>query len=492
MRHRLLTMLIAALVLLAAAACAEAPDETDFRAWPGMTCYGLAADLNPGLEGHFQIDVPQSWYGDDYSEVYGVPTVLAMRDMDHVVMVAEIDLIQQVFIANDPDNPVGSFLQEGYEVVQGKDTEDSKILGTFDLHGLEAIRVEMVGQGFEMIWIRDGADLWFFMYSTDPDDADYTATVAAMVDSFTAYHPTSVGAAAVEDFDLTADDSGVTITGWHGSAAYVHIPAEIDGKPVVAVADGAFYESDVREVTFPDSVAALGRNVFGGCNDLASVTLPASLKVLPEGTFESCFRLSHVVMNEGLEKIEKLAFFGNSYLFILTLPDSLTELEDPNFVAMPVIGYFEVGEDCAGFMATDNGTVLLSKDGKRLIRYTGAEGEESYTVPEGVETIDQNAFYNAADLKEVILPESLREIGSLAFAMTGIKEITIPAGVSEIGFVRGYTDEEGNPAAGESTLGTDIAIRGYPGTAAEAHAGKFGLTFIPITEEAASGAGTQE
>ena len=480
MKHTIAVLLTALLLILTitAAAAEEQPDAADFRAVPGITSYLLMPEKES-----FMIETPWEWDADEYTGVYGVPTLMTMSDMDHIVLVSEIDPEQQREIEQNPRHMLYSFLGEGKSVLSGQNTDESRILENFDLYGLRAVRVDMIGQGYEMVWISDGECVWFFMYPTHPEDEAYTAVVKGIVDSFTLLHPTVFAEADAGDFAWTAGDDGIHITKWLGDAVYVHIPAEIDGKPVVSVEDSAFYEADVRGVTFPDSVNALGSYVFGGCTQLVSVTLPASLRILPEGAFESCVRLLAVRLNEGLERIEKAAFWGNSSLFELALPDSLLEIEEPNLVAMPSLSWFDVSERCAGFVTQNDDQVLLSRDGKRLLRYTNADGEERFAVPDGVETIDQSAFYAAYSLETVILPESLRSIGALAFALSSVEELYIPAGVTEIGVLTGSSDDNGNPAAGRASIGTVKTVRGYPGTAAEEYAKQFNMTFIPMTGE---------
>ena len=59
---------------------------------------------------------------------------------------------------------------------------------------------------------------------------------------------------------------------------------------------------------------------------------------------------------------------------------------------------------------------------------------KSIKIPEGVETITQDAFINCSNLETVSLPSTLKEIGKFAFSKTSLKgEIVIPEGVTEIG-----------------------------------------------------------
>ena len=47
---------------------------------------------------------------------------------------------------------------------------------------------------------------------------------------------------------------------------HVLIPSEIDGQPVTALADKAFYEKHVTTVVVPDSVTEIGDLCFSGDN----------------------------------------------------------------------------------------------------------------------------------------------------------------------------------------------------------------------------------
>lgn len=72
----------------------------------------------------------------------------------------------------------------------------------------------------------------------------------------------------------------------------------------------------------------------------------------------------------------------------------------------------------------------LSPDKKILQR---AKDVEIIHVPLGVEVIQKNAFEHLQQLKEVILPNSLKEIGSWAFSFSSIEKIVIPSSVEKIG-----------------------------------------------------------
>lgn len=66
-------------------------------------------------------------------------------------------------------------------------------------------------------------------------------------------------------------ESGVTITGYIGSATMLEIPASINGKPVTTIAKDAFDYSSLTSVTVPDSITAIATDAFIQCLNLGEV-----------------------------------------------------------------------------------------------------------------------------------------------------------------------------------------------------------------------------
>ena len=71
--------------------------------------------------------------------------------------------------------------------------------------------------------------------------------------------------------------------------------------------------------------------------------------------------------------------------------------------------------------------VLFSKDMKTLIKYPEQHDGKEYSVPSGVETIDDFAFYNCVRLSSVVLPYDVKRIGRGAFCNSNLKQIELPA-----------------------------------------------------------------
>ena len=159
----------------------------------------------------------------------------------------------------------------------------------------------------------------------------------------------SVGNVGAEQFGLFTYrevDGTVEITGFPKDLEiHVDIPAEIDGKPVVAITgngatdpnefEGAFSFSQITSITIPESVTTIGRFAFAVCSNLTSVSIPDSVTAIEDEAFYQCHGLIRVTLGQGVTSIGNLAFFKNSRLAFLNLPGSLTSIGERAFEGCP-------------------------------------------------------------------------------------------------------------------------------------------------------------
>jgi BspA type Leucine rich repeat region (6 copies) len=86
------------------------------------------------------------------------------------------------------------------------------------------------------------------------------------------YGGVTAQALVVPEFDYTATNGVITITGYTGSGGAVDIPNAVGGLPVTAIGADAFYNNTgLASVTIPDNVAGIGQGAFAGCSDLGGV-----------------------------------------------------------------------------------------------------------------------------------------------------------------------------------------------------------------------------
>lgn len=164
---------------------------------------------------------------------------------------------------------------------------------------------------------------------------------------------------------------GLRITAYTGfDEGRIVVPAEIDGHPVVCIGENAFKNVSASEICLPQSIVAILTNAFDSCRNLKEMKLPDNLAYLGD----YCF--------------------SNSGIASIVFPDSLN--------------YVSVG-CCLGCQNLTN--VVLSAKTK---------------------TIYDSAFLNCSRLRNIVLPQTLKEICKHSFSGTSLSVLVVPSSVSTV------------------------------------------------------------
>lgn len=260
-------------------------------------------------------------------------------------------------------------------------------------------------------------------------------------------------------FEKNADGQGYTVTFYTGSATTLAIPAQYEGLPVTAIAEGAFYENEtLMSVTIPNSVTSIGAYAFAGCMALTSVTLPTGITVIEEGVFTYSALVS-VVLPDSVERIGEYAFAGSS-LVSVTLGSGLTQIDSEAFYMCNKLIEVINRSELAISQGPSNGYVALyaktvhsgetrienlngylfyndATDGALLVGYAGQAS--TLTLPssyrDGTYRIYNYAFSYAAGLRSVVIPAGVAVIGDGAFyGCEDLMTVTLGSGVTSIGY----------------------------------------------------------
>lgn len=433
MKKRMLSLLMAALLLLSCTFAEEA-DNVPLMAY--YECFAVPLGENAIFE------IPNEW-GYQTSDAADVPPMTSLlTDQNQMVMAMKLPADWEATEASDALG-IQSFIVEGTALMLGLTTPQSTRLQEMTINDMPAVLVSMNGQGFDILWIGDSGDLYFFLFPND-DDA-LVQQMIAVAQSLCVFHRKGEQVNPASDFAYTADGGEVTITEYIGTSEHVLIPDTIDGLPVTALADKAFYEKHVTTVVVPDSVTEIGDLCFSGDNYLVSLKLPDELAELPYAALESCFRLMDFNLPKELKKISGSALQYNYYLTHLMLPSSLTEIEQLNFIGLHGLQSLTIAEDNAAFKLDETNGLLMTADGTRLLHcFSDIVPAEEIILPEGVKTVDPFAFHYDYDVKRIVLPEGVETIGAMAFAMCpNLTEIVIPASVTDIGVMDGLEGRGG-------------------------------------------------
>lgn len=189
--------------------------------------------------------------------------------------------------------------------------------------------------------------------------------------------------------------------------------------------------TSLTECVIPQSVAIMRENAFKDCGKLASIVLPNSLKEISKCAFAGCKSLASVTFPSQLEKIGAEAFENCTSLATLSeLPASLSEIEEKAFYNTAVTAY-SVSEENDDYSSQDG--VLYDGNKIAIQLYPTGCSATSFEFPESVAEIDDYAFAYAKNLKHVILPEGLTNVGKHAFEHAGLEQLTSLASNLSIG-----------------------------------------------------------
>ena len=166
---------------------------------------------------------------------------------------------------------------------------------------------------------------------------------------------------------------------------------------------------NIKNVIINNGVTSIGNFAFSDCTSLTNITIPNSVT-----------------------SIGDYAFYGCENLINITIPNSVTSIGNFAFCMCTSLTSINVDSNNEKYMS-DNG-VLYTKDKKILIQYPGKKEGTEYLILQGVESIEDYAFWGCGNLTNIIIPNGVTRIGYSAFyRCTSLTNITIPNSVTSIG-----------------------------------------------------------
>lgn len=263
------------------------------------------------------------------------------------------------------------------------------------------------------------------------------------------------------DFEYTLTEEGnASISRYVGSDTEVTIPTQLDSYTVTDLGGGCFAQiTDIVSVTLPETLETVQDSCFFGCSSLENIAVEEGndvfavtdgvlfsedgrdLILYPPASTETSYTVP-----DGVVEIWSSAFAQTS-LTSVTFPDSLLYVDDWAF-AWASLDSLELPDS-------------VTEMGQYAFAYCTELTE--VTLPASLELIEAAAFAGCANLETVELPDGLTEIQMAAFAGTAMKEVTIPASVTAIGFCAfGYEEDMETPV-------DDFVVYGTVGSQAQTY-----------------------
>ena len=209
-----------------------------------------------------------------------------------------------------------------------------------------------------------------------------------------------------------------------------------------------WYGNDIiEEINLPDFVDYLDGEVFGWCSKLRSVTIPERIEYIGNNAFKYC-GIEELTIESNQTELYYEAFNHCDGLMKVTIP---VDYSYPYANASPFLGCNNVEEiyytkGTTGIMPDIVNADYNTQENDNYIyrlEYSAKDSLKKVTFEEGVTRIGANAYgwfcnnenYTGhANLEEINLPSTLKEIGEGAFyRQETLKGIEIPDSVTTIG-----------------------------------------------------------
>ncbi len=213
---------------------------------------------------------------------------------------------------------------------------------------------------------------------------------------------------------------------------------------ITSIADYAFTDcTSLQSITLPQGIESVNPFTFNNCTALAKFygkfasadncclvangslarfapagpaeyTTPEGVTSIATHAFDSCSNLTKITISEGVTSIDTIAFVDCSALRTVTLPSTLTKLGNYAF------------SKCSSIEGFYGNELFHTSDHRCLIRDVGSGrgiwvstfagyGLTEYTIPDGINGIDNYAFRDQTALTSVTIPASVISVEASAF-----------------------------------------------------------------------------
>ncbi len=251
-------------------------------------------------------------------------------------------------------------------------------------------------------------------------------------------------AAQYENYLYSISNNEVTITGYDGMVdGSLTIPSEIAGYPVTKIARGTFSRKGITAVSLPKYLKTIEASAFGN-NRITSIEIPNSVEEIQSGAF-AWNRIETLtfgvtddpVTTSQIKTIEDNAFVSNR-ISEINLPSTLQNLGSAAFN-----GQASETIQPKYWYALEDGVI----DYTTVIGYTGRiSSGDVIELPSEIEVdgvryplkvIGRATFYSTTNnyfstTCEMVIPNTVERIDSVAFLNVPFEKIVIPPSVTTL------------------------------------------------------------
>ena len=196
----------------------------------------------------------------------------------------------------------------------------------------------------------------------------------------------------------------------------------------------------INKVVYGEGITYTGADAFSGCENLKTVVFSDTIHTIAPFTFLYCTNLENPTLPKKLEYLGQQAFSYSQKITEAIIPDTVTYL-DSAFSECPALEYvyiggkkdvgsyitgnspfagctslkkIEVSPNNLGLTAIDG--VLYTSDKKILMQYPLGKKDEKYVICSSTQEIMQFAIDGSPYLESLVIPVSVKAIGTFGIA----------------------------------------------------------------------------
>ena len=197
---------------------------------------------------------------------------------------------------------------------------------------------------------------------------------------------------------------------------HINLPESLE-----ILGESAFSDDSLKGILrIPPKITTIPSHCFYN-NRITGLILPSGLKSIEDGAFYSVKNLKEVHLPEGLEILERRAFSSCESLKYVYIPSTLTTCTYSTSTGGPF-------SNCHNLSDVEFGPGIEKIPDYLFPRVRGLR---SIVIPSTVTEIGTRAFASCSRLEGVTFPSGLRKIGESAFSVSSLTYI-LPAGLEQL------------------------------------------------------------
>lgn len=95
------------------------------------------------------------------------------------------------------------------------------------------------------------------------------------------------------------------------------------------------FRADIKIIIIDEGITRIGQNAFTGCSSLTSLTIPSTVTSIEQTALKNCTILPELHLPEGVTTLGYSTFTGCNALTSITIPSTVTTIKGASFYALP-------------------------------------------------------------------------------------------------------------------------------------------------------------